>query len=186
MVNLDVLQHQIPIERTAEQVEIGKLLRELDELITDVHNMSHQLHSSKLDHLGLRAALKELCRQLAGQHHTEINLTADQMPQPLSEEVSLCFYRVAQEALTNAVKHSRSSRVDVTVVSSGQTLSMRIRDFGIGFDPAVEKEGLGLVTMQERLKMIGGVLRFHSIPGRGTELEAEANIGDASLSVQAA
>jgi len=186
MVNLDVLQHQIPIERAAEQAEISKLLRELDELVTDVHNLSHQLHSSKLDHLGLSAALKELCRQLAGQHHMAINLTADPMPPSLSEEVSLCFYRVAQEALTNAAKHSRSSRVDVTVVSNGRLLRMRIRDFGVGFDPAVERDGLGLVTMQERLKMIGGVVRFHSVAGRGTELEAEANIGDASRSFQAA
>jgi signal transduction histidine kinase len=108
------------------------------------------------------------------------------VPQSLSEEVSLCFYRVAQEALTNAAKHSRSSRVDVTVVANGQLLRMRIRDFGVGFDPAVERDGLGLVTMQEQLKMIGGVLRFHSVPGRGTELEAEANIGDNSLSVEAA
>jgi PAS domain S-box-containing protein len=186
MVNLDVLQHQIPIERAAEQAEIGKLLSELDELVTDIHNMSHQLHSSKLDHLGLSAALRELCRQLAAQHRTEINLTTEQVPQSLSEEVSLCFYRVAQEALMNAVKHSRSARVDVAVVSDGRVLSMRIRDFGVGFDPAVERDGLGLVTMQERLKMIGGVLRFHSIPGRGTELEAEAKLGDASLSAQAA
>jgi signal transduction histidine kinase len=147
--------------------------------------MSQQLHSSKLDHLGLSAALKELCRRLAGQHRT-INLTTDQVPQCLSEEVSLCFYRVAQEALTNAVKHSRSARVEVAVVSDGRVLNMRIRDFGVGFDPAVERDGLGLVTMQERLKMIGGVLRFHSIPGRGTELEAEANLGNASLSAQAA
>jgi PAS domain S-box-containing protein len=186
MVNLDVLQNQMPIERAAEQAEIGKLLRELDELVTDVHNMSHQLHSSKLDHLGLSAALKELCRQLAGRHHTEINLTTDQVPQSLSEEVSLCFYRVAQEALTNAVKHSRSSRVDVAVLSNDRVLSMRIRDFGVGFDPQVPKDGLGLVTMQERLKMIGGVLRFNSVPGRGTELEAEANINDARLPAQAA
>jgi len=186
MVNLDVLQHQIPIERASEQAAIGRLLSELDELVTDIHNMSHQLHSSKLDHLGLSAALKELCRQLSGQHRTEIYLTTDQVPRCLSEEVSLCFYRVAQEALTNAVKHSRSARVDVAVASDGRVLNMRIRDFGVGFDPAVERDGLGLVTMQERLKMIGGALRLHSIPGRGTELEAEADLGNASLSAQAA
>ena len=106
------------------------------------------------------------------------------MPQGLSEEVSFYFYRVAQEALTNAVKHSRSARVEVAVVSDGRVLSMRIQDFGVGFDPAVERDGLGLVTMQELLKMSGG--RFHSIRGRGTELEAGANLGNASVSAQAA
>jgi hypothetical protein len=107
------------------------------------------------------------------------------MPQGLPEQVSLCFYRVAQEALTNALKHSQSPKVDVNVVSNGRVLSMRIRDFGVGFDPAVPREGLGLVTMQERLRMIGGVLRFHSLPGRGAELEAEANIQVARLPAQA-
>jgi PAS domain S-box-containing protein len=186
MVNLDILQHQIPIESAAEQATIRSLMGELDELVTDVHNLSHQLHSSKLDHLGLSAALKELCRQLAAQHRTKISLAADQVPQSLPERVSLCFYRVAQEALANAVKHSKSPRVDVSVISNGRVLSMRIRDFGIGFDPALPREGLGLVTMQERLRVIGGVLRFNSISGRGTELEAEVNIDDANLADRAA
>jgi signal transduction histidine kinase len=96
-------------------------------------------------------------------------LTAEQVPQCLPEQVSLCFYRVAQEALIHAVKHSQSSKVDASV-SNGRVLSMRIRDFGDGFDPAVPREGLGLVTMQERLRLIGGVLRFNALPGGGTEL----------------
>jgi signal transduction histidine kinase len=96
-------------------------------------------------------------------------LTAEQVPQCSPEQVSLCFYRVAQEALIHAVKHSQSSKVDASV-SNGRVLSMRIRDFGDGFDPAVPREGLGLVTMQERLRLIGGVLRFNALPGGGTEL----------------
>jgi signal transduction histidine kinase len=180
-IGLDLTDQNIPLERSAEHAEIRSLLTQLDDLAIDVHNMSHHLHSSKLHHLGLRAALKEVCQQLVDQHRVAIHLTADQLPAPLPEQVSLCFYRVAQEALMNAVKHSGTSHVDVSLECKGQLLHMCIRDYGIGFDFPVRGRGLGLVTMHERLRMVGGVLRFHSVAGVGTEVEAEVNIGDASL-----
>lgn len=186
MLNLDLLERNIPIERTAEHAELRSLLGDLDEIATDVHNLSHQLHSSKLEHLGLSAALKEVCRQLAAQHHIEISLATEHLPETLPKPVSLCFYRVAQEALTNAVKHSRTSRVNVSVTRDGRILRMRIRDFGIGFDPKTRGNGLGLVAMQERLRVIGGVLRFNPVSGDGTEVEAEANIDKAHQATKVA
>jgi signal transduction histidine kinase len=180
-IGLDLVEQKIPVERNVEHAEMCSLLTQLDELAIDVHNMSHQLHSSKLQYLGLRAALKEVCQQFVDQHHVAIHLTADQLPESLSEQVSLCFYRVAQEALMNAVKHSGTSQVDVSLDCQGQLLRMRIRDYGIGFNPSVRRKGLGLVTMHERLKMVGGMLRFNSLAGMGTEVEVEVNIGDAGL-----
>ena len=180
-VGLGLADEKIPAERSAEHAEIHSLLTQLDELAVDVHNMSHQLHSSKLRYLGLRAALKEVCQQLVDQHHIAIHLTADQLPESISEQVSLCFYRVAQEALMNALKHSGTSQVDVNLNCQGQLLRMCIRDYGIGFNPSVRGKGLGLVAMHERLRMIGGTLRFNSTAGTGTEVEAQANISDASL-----
>jgi two-component system sensor histidine kinase UhpB len=180
-IGLDLVERKIPAERNAEHAEIRSLLTQLDELAIDVHNISHQLHSTKLQLLGLRAALKEVCQQFVDQHCVAIYLTADQLPEALSEQISLCFYRVAQEALMNALKHSGTSRVDVSLDCKGQLLRMCIRDYGIGFNPSVRGKGLGLVTMHERLRMVGGMLRFNSVAGMGTELEAEVNIGDASL-----
>jgi signal transduction histidine kinase len=180
-IGLDLVEQKIPVERSVEHAEMCSLLTQLDELAIDVHNMSHQLHSSKLQYLGLRAALKEVCQQLVDQHRVAIHLTADQLPESLSEQVSLCFYRVAQEALMNAVKHSGTSQVDVSLDCKGQLLRMCIRDYGIGFNPSVRGKGLGLITMHERLKMVGGMLKFNSVAGMGTEVEVEVNIGDASL-----
>jgi signal transduction histidine kinase len=178
---LDMVDQKIPVERSAEHAEIRSLLTQLDELAIDVRNMSHQLHSSKLRYLGLRAALKEVCQQLVDQHCVAIHLTADQLPESLSEEVSLCFYRVAQEAIMNAVKHSGTSHVDVSLDYKGQLLRMCIRDYGIGFNPSDRGKGLGLVAMHERLRMVGGMLRFNSVAGMGTEVEAKVDLGDASL-----
>lgn len=180
-VGLDLVDQKIPVERTTEHAEIGNLLTQLDELAIDLHNMSHQLHSSKLRYLGLSAALKEVCQQFVDQHRVAVHLTANPLPESLSEQVSLCFYRVAQEALMNAVKHSGTSQVEVSLDCKGQLLRMCIRDYGIGFNPALRGKGLGLVAMQERLRMVGGMLRFNSAAGMGTEVEAEVNIGDASL-----
>ncbi|HWY71380.1 MAG TPA: sensor histidine kinase [Terriglobales bacterium] len=154
--------------------KLNQALAEIKELATDVHNLSHRLHSSKLQHLGLPIALKEVCRQMAGQHRIAIDLQADNITPILPEDVSLCLYRVAQEALSNAVKHSQSKRVEVRLKASNGRVLLQIKDFGIGFDPAMQIGGLGLATMQERLRMIGGTLSIQSIPGIGTELIAEA------------
>ena len=173
---LDMLDQTIPFERAAEHAQMRSLLTQLDELVIDVHNISHQLHSSKLALLGLSVALKGVCQQLADQYGIVIDLTTQKLPKTLPEELSLCFYRTAQEGLMNALKHSESRRIDVSLDCRGQILRMRIKDFGIGFDPSISGNGLGLITMQERLRMVGGVLRVNSVQGKGTELEAEAEI----------
>jgi two-component system sensor histidine kinase UhpB len=177
---LDTLDQTIPVEKASEHAQMHSLLTQVDDLVIDVHNISHQLHSSKLELLGLSVALKGVCQQLADQYGIVIDLTTQKVPKSLPEELSLCFYRTAQEGLMNALKHSESRRIDVSLDCRGQILRMRIKDFGIGFDPSVLGKGLGLVTMQERLRMVGGVLRVSSVQGKGTELEAEAEIRDAA------
>jgi len=174
MVELDALGRELP-EETAGHAKIGRLLGELGELGSDIHNMSHQLHSRKLQFLGLSAALKDICQQFGTQYHITVHLTAEELPE-LPREVSLCFYRVAQEALANAAKHSKSTRIEVNLLTEGKVLRMRIKDFGRGFDPEMQRSGLGLISMQERLRMIGGAMQIHTMPGQGTEVEAEASL----------
>jgi len=174
-IRLGALEGVLSPDETGVRSEILNLEGALDQLISDVHHMSHNLHSSHLDQLGLSVALKGLCRQLAAHYGMAINLTTEQLPEVLPDQVALSFYRVAQEALSNAGKHSQSSKVDVGLFCDGHLLRMRIRDFGVGFDPSVRGSGLGLVTMRERLRLIDGVLRFNPVP-QGTELEAEVKL----------
>lgn len=175
-ITLDILKNDLGAEESIRE-KFEHALRELKDLAQDIHNLSHRLHSSKLQHLGLPAALKEVCRQIGGQHHVEIDLQTTESYTPLSDDVSLCFYRVAQEALNNAVKHSRSDRVEVRLDSSQGRVRLQVRDFGIGFDPALKADGLGLATMHERLGMVGGTLSIESSLGNGTHLRAEAGLG---------
>jgi signal transduction histidine kinase len=174
-IKLNSLEDLLSPDETERRSKIVNLEGELDHLISDLHDVCHNLHASNLDLLGLAVALDELCCQLAAQYRITINLTTEQLPEPLPDPVQICFYRVAQEALSNAGKHSKSSKIDVGLFYDGRLLRMRIKDFGVGIDPLVRGNGLGLTTMQERLRMIGGVLRFNPVP-EGTEVEAEVRL----------
>jgi len=153
-----------------------ELQNSVTELGSDVHSLSHRLHSSKLRMLGLEAALREVCQQVSRQHNLEIQLLTAELPSDLPEDLSLCFYRVAQESLNNAVKHSHSTRIEVRLGNSGGQVWMRIKDFGVGFDPSTRGGGIGLAAMRERLRMVGGSLRIESSPGVGTELMVKAKV----------
>lgn len=174
-VELDTLQKELG-SHDALRTRLEGALTQVQELVSDVHNLAHRLHSVKLQHLGLAAALNEVCRQIAKQHRIEINLYVDNACSSLSHDVSLCFYRVAQEALNNAIRHSHSKRVEVHLNYRREQVLLQVKDFGIGFDPATHVRGLGLATMRERLHMLGGTLLIKSISGRGTEVVAGAKI----------
>ena len=147
---------------------------EVDTLITDVHNLSHQLHSSKLKHLGLESALKELCRSIGERHKLEVVLEAHGISPNLNPDISLCFYRVAQEGLNNVVRHSGANRAQVNVMATNGQLTMIVQDFGRGFQVGTSPPGLGLVTMEERLLTLSGTFSVSSRRGAGTTVMASA------------
>jgi signal transduction histidine kinase/ABC-type uncharacterized transport system substrate-binding protein len=145
----------------------------IDDLSQDIHHLSHSLHSSKLQLLGLNAALKELCGQVAQGYPMSVEFHADELSQPVPPDVALCLYRVAQEALSNAAKYSGASRAVVTLSNGNGRLKMRISDSGKGFDTGKLSKGLGLASMCERLRLVNGELVVRSQPGGGTELTAQ-------------
>lgn len=144
---------------------------ELDTLCTDLHEMSHNLHSYKLQHLGLGPAMKAMCRDFE-RPAFHVDLHIDEFSDPVGEEIALCLYRVAQEALNNALHHANTKKVCVIVTKLGTTYYMSIQDTGNGFDTGVAKAGLGLISMTERVKLLNGEFRIHSMKGRGTEIWA--------------
>ena len=146
------------------------------ELATSIHKLSHDLHSSRLQYLGLASALKDLCDKLAAQHHFTIELSVDCQVDRLPEPVELCMFRIAQEALSNVVKHSGGTTAFVRVAMCGKTISLCVADDGIGFDTNAMGGGIGLTSMRERLRLVGGKLFIKSSPDTGTELVAEINL----------
>lgn len=170
---LSLIAIQLAQDSKNNEGNTNESLHELDTVISDVHNLSHSLHSTKLEHLGLNAAIGELCRKLSQRYDLEIVLQPNEVPVDLSPDVALCFYRVAQEALNNAIKHSSASHVLLALTWENGHLTMSVRDDGVGFNPASAQRGLGLATMEERLLTVGGVLTIVSKPSAGTTITAQ-------------
>lgn len=170
-VGLDHLQI-LPADKLAlAHEELAELRSKTEELGLAVRNVSRQLHSTVLQHLGLSKALNALCRAFSQQHQIDAHLEAGELGD-LGDDISLCLFRVAQEALNNAVKHGHAKQITVVLAQEAGGLRLQIKDTGNGFDPATRSEGLGLVSMQERLRLVGGKLAIRSTPGQGTVIEA--------------
>lgn len=149
-----------------------------DRLAVSVHDLSRRLHPYKLHLMGLVAALHEL-RTTMSQAGIPITFTHGIVPARLPEDLTLCLFRVVQEALQNAVKHSRARTISVQLSFGPTELALNIVDDGVGFDvDAAWGHGLGLVSMRERLDAIGGTLEIHSRPGAGTRLDIRAALVD--------
>jgi PAS domain S-box-containing protein len=165
-------------EELTTQSDVHELYRKIKEIAVDVSKLSHRLHSSELDFLGLSAAAERLCRDFANQYGIDLDYQIKNVPPRLDGAKSLCFYRILQESLQNVVKHSGATSVVVELNGKGNELVLKIVDNGVGFD--LEKvrfaSGLGLVSMRERLKLISGRLEINSEEGRGTRLVAAVAI----------
>lgn len=137
-----------------------------------LRDLSHRLHPAHLRLLGLTVALERLQRELST-NDVAIAFTHEGVPKVLSPDVMVCLYRVAQEAVSNAVKHGCAGRVSVHLRGSPDRITMMVADNGVGFDVRAAHQGLGLISMRERVEQIGGSLQVSSEPGRGARLEVE-------------
>ncbi|MGA8730572.1 MAG: PAS domain S-box protein [Terracidiphilus sp.] len=151
---------------------IAELQKQTFEIAADVQSLSHELHLSKLQYLGISAAMKSFCQEFARQQKVEVDFQADDQFETLPPDVSLCFFRVLQEALHNAAKHSGTQHFEVRLWRTSE-VHLTVSDFGKGFDPETAKgKGLGLISMEERLKLLNGTFSIESQPQRGTKVHA--------------
>jgi signal transduction histidine kinase len=149
----------------------GEALNRAQDLARSVHDLSHRLHPAKLRLIGLVAALEGLQREpISGGIPT--TFTHEHVPKSLPADVTLCLFRISQEALQNANKYSAADHVSLHLAGNGTALSLTIADNGVGFDvDEAMGRGLGLVSIGERLDAVGGTLNIVSRPGAGTRLE---------------
>jgi PAS domain S-box-containing protein len=147
---------------------------QLNDLGRDLQALSHRLHSSRLELLGLSAALEAFCKELAARLSVEIAFHEEGVPRRLPPDIRLCLFRVAQEALNNALKHAGARRVSLTLRGDWNQIQLEVSDDGVGFDveAATTRYGLGLVSMRERLSLVDGELFLDSRPGAGTRVRA--------------
>src|SRR6516162_4411764 len=153
---------------------IGELQKLASELATDIQSLSHRLHSSRLDLQGVVAAMKGFCKEFSKQQRVEIDFSSSDLPTPVPRDISLCLYRVLQEALRNSAKHSGMQNYETHLWATEDEIHLTVKDFGKGFNiqRAAAGHGLGLVSMRERLTLVGGQLSIQSQPKLGTTIHA--------------
>jgi signal transduction histidine kinase len=178
-VELDLLGQAPPASGAQLGERLGELSAQVKEVSSAVHELSHNLHPSKLEQLGLVAAVRGLCKEQAQAHNLDVEFTHRGMLPELSADTALCLYRIVQEALGNVVKHSQARHAGVELSANEQEVSLRIVDDGTGFDPQAmnSNEGLGLVSMRERLRLVGGTIVIDSRPSAGTRINVRAPAG---------
>ena len=185
---LERLQMKAPDSVPELRTHLGELQKEMQEISTSIQTMSHELHSSKLEYLGLVAASRSFCKEFGEHRRAQVDFTSHDLPPSLPADLSLGLFRVLQEALHNAAKHSEAGHFDVQLWGTSDEIHLMVSDHGIGFDPekAMRGTGLGLISMQERLRLIDGELFIESQPNRGTTIHARVHFRSSSNSIEAA
>ena len=160
------------------RARLAHLSDKLKDLCHDVANLSHRLHSSTLEFLGLAIAVNALGREFSEQYQIQARCECSGVPDNLPLDVSLCLYRVMQEALHNIAKHSQATKITIELDGTSDFLCLAISDNGVGFvqNSAGRRPGLGLISMRERLHLIGGRFMITAKPGLGTRIEAVVSL----------
>jgi len=187
-VSLEGLKQDLPASNGQTSRRFKEVQEHVSDLGIDIQALSHRLHSSKLEYLGLAAACEGFCRELAGQQNVEIDFHSQDIPKELPQETALCLFRVLQEALQNAAKHSGVRRFEVLLKARSNEIQLSVHDSGVGFDiqKAMSGHGLGFTSMKERMKLIDGHLSIDLKPQGGTTIHARAPLTPKSMSRGAA
>jgi signal transduction histidine kinase len=151
--------------------QLSDLRTRIVELSQHVREISHRLHPSILDDLGLTAALNHLCEDFSAREGIKVLFTQEAVPEAIPAEVAACLYRVAQEAMHNILKHAQTGYVQMKLSGDSRGIHLSIQDTGVGFDSeSLRRPGLGIVSMKERVLLVHGEFSIHSQPGQGTEV----------------
>jgi PAS domain S-box-containing protein len=178
-VTLDSTKQALPASDIATSHQLEAAKEQICELGSDIQALSHRLHSSRLEYLGLESAASGFCSEMSERHNVNVDFYFRDVPKGLSAQTSLCLFRVLQEALHNAVKYSGVDEFDVSFTCASGDIELRVYDAGVGFDPkeTIKGHGLGLISMKERLKLVSGELWIDSEPGHGTTVLARVPLG---------
>ena len=181
-VELEQLSQRMPPSQSNLRLSINNVLERAQEISAEIHRVAYQLHPSKLDHLGLVAAVKSHCLELAMRHEIKISFKENGCNGFIPKDVTLCLFRIVQESFRNVIKHSGAREGSVTLVGNPNIIHLSVSDNGRGFDVDARESrgGLGLVSMRERLRLVGGVISINS-NSRGTKIEVSVPLAGTEI-----
>jgi PAS domain S-box-containing protein len=174
-IEAQILKNESENSSPAFAGRLNDLFNNINDIARAVQSISHQLHSAQLEYLGIVAAIRALCREFGQRQPIEIAFTHDNIPERIPHDISLCLFRIVQEALNNAVKYSNARECEIKLVFLENQLQLTVSDRGSGFDTdtAAHKGGLGLVSMRERVRMVNGTIFIDSKPMKGTTIRVQ-------------
>jgi signal transduction histidine kinase len=160
---------------------LQRISEQIGEIATEIRNMSYALHPSKLEILGLGSAMRALCRDMSVGGSVEVVYANGRLPRSIDPEISLCVYRITQEALRNVARHSGASQATVRLRYERGHLLLEVADCGVGFNERAGHEGLGIVSMRERVAFLRGRFAIQTRPGGGTRISIRIPLGQAAV-----
>jgi PAS domain S-box-containing protein len=167
------LEHQLESSPKPVRDKLGQMKEQMVKLSADVHDISRQLHPAILDDLGLVDAIKSECASFSKREGISVSYKPINMPSAIPKDVALCIYRIMQEGLRNIAKHANVKEAEVLLTGTNDGVRLCVKDKGVGFDSAGDgvKGGLGLASMEERIRLIQGEISIQSQPGQGTAIK---------------
>jgi signal transduction histidine kinase len=173
-LTLETEKFDSPQDSSPQASKLRAVREELVHISQDVHSLAYRLHPALLDRLGLARALKFECERFSRQHSTRVDVTIDGLPRDIPPDTALGLFRITQEALNNISRHARAASAAVTLKATSGRLELVVTDTGVGFDATrdPDKPSLGLASMRERVRLLGGELTVDSEPERGTRVSA--------------
>jgi signal transduction histidine kinase len=173
-LGLENAASELPDSSVTVKRQLQKLFDSASELGADIHTVSHRLHSSTLESVGLVPAVSALCKEFTDRYGIEIDFCADNIPRRIHQDAALCLFRIIQEGLQNFRKHSGVTSAQVKLWTTGDKILMSVCDKGRGFDlkQSTNNGGIGIRSMEERVRLLGGRFEIHSELTRGTRIEA--------------
>lgn len=180
--DIEMLEQNLRPEFAEEKSRLLKISEGFGQLSNDLRRIAHALHPSSIDHLGLAVTLRGYCREFAIRSGIRVRFTAARVPAQFPPEIASSLYRITQEALRNCAKHAAGCDVTVRLAGTAADLKLTIRDNGPGFDREAvrSKGGLGLISMQERARLIHAVFHLVTEPGSGASITVSAPLSDAT------
>ncbi len=187
-IEIEQLKTDFPNQAIQVRSRMDAVWKQTLEILTDVKASAHELHSPRLEYLGISAVMRSFCKEFGERKRVEIDFRSDGLPSLVPPDISLCLFRVLQEALHNGVNHSGVQRFSVRLWGASDEIHLTVSDSGAGFDRegARKGRGLGLNRMEERLKLVKGILSIESQPERGTTIHARVPLRPDSKPMRAA
>jgi len=185
-LGLETAAEIVPESPAEANRQLHELINSASELGADLHTLSHRLHSSTLERLGLVTGVAAFCKEFAAQRGIQVVFCHEDVPHSVPPDIALCLFRIVQEGLRNVRKHSGAAHAEVRIEKVDDTLHLSISDDGVGFDveDGARPRGLGLWSMRERVRLVSGRFEIHSDEQKGTRIDVWTPIKLDSIAVQ--